>query len=102
MEIIMNSVTDEEMLKCLTKLVGMDCMMYNSFKNGCFNCPSQRKDAPGCILRIYRNQLKNKIIAAIKCDILQNETDIKLKGHDIEFLKKRNEEYKKKIEEIEG
>jgi hypothetical protein len=102
MEIIMDSVTDEEMLKCLTKLVGIDCMMDDGFSNGCFDCPSQRKNGVGCILRIYRNQLKNKIIAAIKCDILQNETDIKLKGHDIEVLSKQNAEYEKKIKEIEG
>lgn len=98
----MDAVTDKEMLKCLTKLLDTKCVIYDGFSNGCFDCPSQRKNGAGCILRIYRNQLKNKIIAAIKCDILQNETDIKLKGHDIEVLTKQNAEYEKKIKEIEG
>lgn len=68
-------VTDEEMLECITELTKSTCHIINAFSRDCINCPSQR-DIGGCVLRIYRNQLKKKVIEEHETAIKSLTTNI--------------------------
>jgi hypothetical protein len=83
------TVTDEEMVLCLSELTKSSCMLNEHLPYGCMSCPSQRRNAPGCILRIYKNKLKKELIAKYKQSY---DTNVK----DIEHLKLRNNEYETK------